>query len=114
MRAPGFLSRWSIVARLTVLSILLLAVLITISAFLASRLSENTRALNESGRFIGAVTTAYAATKTFGDLKYWLTDLAVSLLMRSEQQAYAARERGIPVRPVFAAAGLEMEKRDDD
>jgi len=89
----SLLSRWSIVARLTFLSVLLLATLIGTNAWLGSRLSENTRALNESGRFIGAVTNAYAATTTFGDLKYWLTDLAVSLLMRSEQQAYAARDR---------------------
>ena len=33
------------------------------------------------------MTTANAASKAFGDLKYWLTDLAVSLLMLAEANA---------------------------
>jgi len=37
------------------------------------------------------LTTANAASKAFGDLKYWLTDLAVSLLMLAETNAERAK-----------------------
>ena len=37
--------------------------------------------------------TAAAAHVTFGELRYWLTDLSVSLLMNSQRNAEQARER---------------------
>lgn len=87
------LARWSIGARLTFLSVVLIAVLIGTNLNLSRKLVANGEALAESGRFLEAVTAAREATATFGDLKYWLTDLAVSLLMQSEMQANAAAER---------------------
>ena len=85
-------SRWSIIARLTFLAVMLLAILVVSNVYLSRKLSENGRALAESGQFIEALGSAYQATTTFGNLKYWLTDLAVSLLVRSEQQAYEAAD----------------------
>ena len=60
------LARWSIVARLTFLSVVLLAILIGTNLYLSRKLAENGRALAESGRFIGAVTVAHEATAAFG------------------------------------------------
>ena len=40
---------------------------------------------------LSTVTMTQTASKAFGDLKYWLTELAVSLLMQSEREAEAAR-----------------------
>src|SRR3546814_2047973 len=48
---------------------------------------------SDLARFIEVLTTANEANKAFGDLKYWLADLAVSLLIRAEQEAMAARGR---------------------
>lgn len=85
-------SRWSIIARLTFLAVMLLAILVASNVYLSRKLSDNSQALAESGQFIGALGAAYQATTAFGNLKYWLTDLAVSLLVRSEQQAYEAAD----------------------
>ena len=85
------MSRFSIRARLVFLSAFLLAVLIASNWFLSDRLSKNAETVQQQTQVVSVLKTANAASKDFGDLKYWLTDLAVSLLMRSEQNAYEAR-----------------------
>jgi len=50
-------------------------------------------ALADEARLVSVLKTANKANKDFGDLKYWLTDLAVSLLVRSEMNARAARDQ---------------------
>ena len=42
---------------------------------------------------LSSMNTAQSASKAFGDLKYWLTDLAVSQLMLSERKAFSAQAR---------------------
>ncbi|HSM40303.1 MAG TPA: ATP-binding protein, partial [Afifellaceae bacterium] len=87
------MSRFSILTRLMFLSAILLAVLIASNWFLSDRLSKNANTVRQQTQAVGTLKTATAASKAFGDLKYWLTDLAVSLLMRSEQNAQEARDR---------------------
>lgn len=86
------MSRMPILARIVLLSTVLLAFLIATNTFLSSRLSRNAEAISDGATAIRVLTHANSASTHFGDLKYWLSDLAVSLLMRSETNALAARE----------------------
>ena len=105
------MARFSILARLVFLSAVLLAFLIATNALLSARLSRNAEAISEGTTAIGILTHANAASTHFGELKYWLSDLSVSLLMRSEQNAlaaHAALERqnktGILAAPITSSA----------
>jgi adenylate cyclase len=87
------LSRLSISARLVLLSSVLLVILFGVSAMLSRGLNNSAEALAEEARYVEVLRTASAAQKAFGDVKYWLTDLAVSLLNLSEERAREARTR---------------------
>src|SRR5579884_4055168 len=82
---------FSIRARLIFLAIVLLGILAVTSLYLARELVRDSEALGEQARLVSELKTANDASKHFGDLKFWLTDLAVSLLVRSQQNADAAR-----------------------
>ncbi|MEO8242438.1 MAG: response regulator [bacterium] len=86
------LSRLSIFAKLAILAIVLLGVIIASNAYLAARLSDNKRAIAAEVQVVTQLRQAYSAATKFGDLKYWLSDLAVSLLMLSENNANAAHD----------------------
>src|SRR5919112_820375 len=83
----------SIPSRLLFISAVLLACLLASNLYLSQRLRQNADALAEQVAIINEVATAQAGSRAFGDLKYWLTDLALSLLERSEAEARASRER---------------------
>jgi signal transduction histidine kinase/CheY-like chemotaxis protein len=85
------MSRLSISARLVVLSSVLLLILAGTSAFLSRSLDDNSKALADEAHYVAVLRATSAAEKAFGDLKYWLTDLAVSLLNLSEQRANEAK-----------------------
>lgn len=51
----------------------------------------NADAMSEGEHLIEVVKTANSANRYYGDLKYWLSDLASSLLMRSEREVNAAQ-----------------------
>src|SRR6185369_992876 len=85
------MSRLSIPARLLLLSSVLLLILAGTSIFLTGSLNQNAKALDAEARYVEVLRTASAAEKAFGDLKYWLTDLAVSLLNLSEERANEAK-----------------------
>ncbi len=87
------MARFSILSRLVFLSVVLLAFLVATNVFLSSRLSRNAGAIAENNAAIGILAHANAANTHFGELKYWLSDLAVSLLMRSERNALDARAK---------------------
>jgi len=87
------LSRLSISARLVLLSTVLLAILFGVSALLSRGLNNSDAALAEEAKYVEVLRTASAAQKAFGDVKYWLTDLAVSLLNLSEEKARKAKTR---------------------
>ena len=69
---------------LVLLAAVLLCVLIGTNLYLGRELGRNADVLLEQGEAIDLVKTADNANVAFGDLKYWLADLAVSLLVRAE------------------------------
>jgi signal transduction histidine kinase len=54
---------------------------------------RHSQGLAEQARLVSIVRTATTASKHFGDLKYWLTDLAITQLASSQQNAAAAKAR---------------------
>src|ERR671919_2119509 len=86
------MTRLSIFARLVILAVVLLTVLVGSSLYLTRELHENSATLVEQGEALALVKSANSTNKAFGDLKYWLADLAVSLLVRAEQKAAEARD----------------------
>src|SRR5258706_3216040 len=85
------LSRLSIPARLVLLATALLLILIGTNTYLNLELKRGADTLVAEARYVDALRRANAAEKSFGDLKYWLTDSAVSQLNLSEQRAQEAR-----------------------
>src|SRR3546814_8324189 len=79
--------------RMIILSAALIAILIASNLYVSRQLSRSADLLADEARFIEVLTTANEANKAFGDLKYCLADLAVSLLLRADQEAMAARGR---------------------
>ena len=86
------MTRLSIPARLILLSVVLLSFLVLTNALLSARLSRNADAIAEGASAVNVLTRANAANTHFGELKYWMSDLSVSLLMRSETNALTARD----------------------
>jgi len=87
------MSRLSIAARLILLAGVLIAVLVATNSFMSGQLARNAEAVEAEVAFVEVLTLANDANASYGDLKHWLTDLAVSLLMNSEREALAARDR---------------------
>jgi adenylate cyclase len=85
------MSHFSIRARLIFLAILLLAILVVVSALLTRELARDSAALSEEARLVSIVRNANNASKHFGDLKYWLTDFAATLLASSQHNAEVAK-----------------------
>lgn len=80
-------------ARIAALTAAGLISLIVSSIFLTQALYRSADRTAETKTFFDAASTAAAAHATFGELRYWLTDLSVSLLMNSQRNAEQARER---------------------
>ncbi|MEA2863869.1 MAG: hypothetical protein QOC84_1825 [Bradyrhizobium sp.] len=87
------MSHVSIRARLLFLSVVLLVILAVSSALLIRELMRHSQSFSEQARLVSTVRTATDASKHFGDLKYWLTDLAITQLARSQENAAAAKAR---------------------
>ncbi len=87
------MNRFSIVTRLAFLALMLLGALIGSNLYLNRTISQGVETLTNEAELVSILTTANQANSAFGDFKYWQTDLAVSLLMRSETEAMAAMER---------------------
>jgi signal transduction histidine kinase len=83
----------SIRARLIFLSVLLLVILAVSSVLLIRELARDSQSLVEEARLVSIVRNANTASKHFGDLKYWVTDSAVTQLDRSQKNAAAAKAR---------------------
>jgi signal transduction histidine kinase len=107
----------SIRVRLVFLAVVLLAVLAVASALLIGQLMRASHDLAEQAKLVSIVKNANSASKHFGDLKYWITDSAKTLFVRSQQNADAAKARLdldlkaiAPVDPVgVAAIGREVD-----
>ncbi len=82
--------QFSIFARLAFLAVSLLLGIIGSNAYLSAQLARNAEAIAIEVQVVTQLRQANSAATTFGDLKYWLADLAVSLLMLSENNANAA------------------------
>ena len=83
----------SIRARLILLSIALLAVTVGTNLHLTAKLAQNSAAAAEAGRLAVLIETVGDCRTAFGNVRYWLTDLAVSQLTQSERKSKEAETR---------------------
>ena len=67
----------SIPARLVSLTAILLLVLVSSNLYLNQNLAQGVDALYEDARLVDNLRNAIDASQAFGDLKYWLLELAV-------------------------------------
>jgi signal transduction histidine kinase len=79
--------------RLILLTSAGLFVLIATNAYLTRALSENSAGMVKAAGLLGGIEQADKARIRFGEVRYWMTDLAVSQLTLSERNAAAARAR---------------------
>ncbi len=86
----GSLPLW---ARLVVLTAAGLISLIGSTLFLSSALHQTADRTTKMQELFDVVGAAGEAHVTFGELRYWLTDLSVSQLVISERNAVAARKK---------------------
>lgn len=87
------LANLPISARVAALTAAGLISLILSSIFLTQALYRGADRTAETKALFDHAATAAAAHVTFGELRYWLTDLSVSLLMNSQRNAEQAREK---------------------
>jgi signal transduction histidine kinase/CheY-like chemotaxis protein/HAMP domain-containing protein len=87
------MSRLTIRVRLVLLSGVLLCMLIATNLYLMHTLAKNSTAVATETELSSIIEQANGARIAFGEMRYWLTDLAVSLLTPSERSAAAARGR---------------------
>lgn len=87
------MARVNIRTRIILLSGTLLLVILATNIYLTRKLANDSAVVAEVADLIDTIDSANAARVTFGELRYWLTDLAVSMLMRSERNAAEARSR---------------------
>jgi signal transduction histidine kinase/CheY-like chemotaxis protein len=87
------LANLSIRTRLLILSSFLIATIMGSTYFLTSKLSDSSQAVTKNAELAQLIDIAQRVRSDFGEYRYWLTDLAVSLLRQSELNAKAVRER---------------------
>jgi signal transduction histidine kinase/HAMP domain-containing protein len=87
------LQNLSIKSRLLLLSGVLIAITAGATFFLIAKLGDNSRAVARNVELAAEINIAQNVRDDFGQYRYWITDLAVSLLRQSEVNADAARER---------------------
>ncbi|WP_085027343.1 response regulator [Ensifer aridi] len=87
------LANLPISARVAALTAAGLISLVLSSVFLTQALYRSAERMAETRELFDRAASAAAAHVAFGDLRYWLTDLSVSLLMNSQRNADDARER---------------------
>ncbi len=95
-RGPGLFrvkAGLTIRTRLILLASAALVVLIATNAYLTRVLSENSAGMVEAAGLLTGIEQADSARIAFGEVRYWMTDLAVSQLTLSERKAAAARAR---------------------
>ncbi len=90
---PAFLRQWSIPLRVAAISILLLGALVVTNAIVISELYRNSERVVSATELFGRLEDATGANEAFSDIRYWMTDLAVSQLTLSERSAKDARQR---------------------
>ena len=91
--AGGPLGRLTIRSRVILLCGALLVVLVGTNAYLSHKIIESTAATVETTRLLRIIEQADNAQNAFGEMRYWMTDLAVSLLTLSDSKAKLAQAR---------------------
>jgi signal transduction histidine kinase/HAMP domain-containing protein len=86
------LARLTIRTRLILLSGALLLFLLATNFYLNQKLAENALGMDKAANLIDMIEEADGAQIDFGEMRYWWTDLALSLLTLSERKADAARQ----------------------
>src|SRR5947209_4151593 len=81
------LSRLTIRTRLITLSGVLLCLLVATNLYLLRTLAHNSAAVTTEGELSAIIDSANGSRIAFGEMRYWMTDLAVSLLTVSERNA---------------------------
>ena len=89
----GLLGRLTIRSRVILLCAALLVVLVATNAYLSHKVIESTAATVETTRLLRIIEQADNAQNAFGEMRYWMTDLAVSLLTLSDSKAKLAQAR---------------------
>jgi signal transduction histidine kinase/DNA-binding response OmpR family regulator/HAMP domain-containing protein len=87
------LQKLSIRNRLLFLSGALILMIAGLTYYLTTKLSDNSRAVMHNAELAALIDLAQDVRNTFGQYRYWTTDLAVSLLSQSEANAKTARDR---------------------
>ena len=88
---PSFLRHRSIPLRVAALSALLLGALIVTNAIVVRELYRSSERIVAATELFEQLEAASGANESFGDIRYWMTDLAVSQLTISERNANEAR-----------------------
>src|SRR5467141_5169051 len=79
--------------RLMLLTCAGLFVLIATNAYLTKKLAENSAGMVTAAELLKSIEEANSAQIAFGEMRYWMTDLAVTQLTMAERSAAAARGR---------------------
>jgi signal transduction histidine kinase/HAMP domain-containing protein len=87
------MTQLSIRTRLLLLFIALLLFLLAGNFYLNRKLAENADGMDRAAHLLSTIEEANGAQIAFGEMRYWLTDLAVSMLAQSEHNAAEARQQ---------------------
>src|SRR5215475_7640867 len=87
------LANLSIKVRLLLLSSALIIVITASTLYLTRKLADNSEAVTRNAELAKLIDVAQDVRNTFGEYRYWITDLAVSLLRQSEINANATHGR---------------------
>jgi adenylate cyclase len=87
------LANLSIKARLLLLSSALVLMITASTFYLTHKLADNSDAVTRNAELAKLIDAAQDVRNTFGEYRYWITDLAVSLLRQSEINANTTHDR---------------------
>ena len=87
------MTRLTIRTRLILLTTAGLLVLIATNVYLTRELADDTAGIIRTAKLLKSIEEANNAQIAFGEMRYWMTDLAVSQLTLAERNAAAARAR---------------------
>ena len=102
------LANLSIKVRLLLLSSALIIVITASTLYLTRKLADNSEAVTRNAELAKLIDVAQDVRNTFGEYRYWITDLAVSLLRQSEINAKATHDRLIKQLDVLAGRRPEI------
>jgi adenylate cyclase len=108
------MSHFSIRSRLVFLAIALLAIFAATTAFMIHQLMRASEGLSDEARLVSIVSDANNTSKNFGELKYWVTEFALTVSANSRQKAEAAKtqlDRDLKaIAPVDAEGVAQIER----